>query len=148
MLGKTAALEQHQHFGDSVLQSRPSNTSQNHVDSELAELWGGSSIGAPRDWQSADSDRQLRVVKSSLQVLQMELADARQQALRSVESENQLRAQLQRVLLENDAALVMLGQVCVLSPFVAAEHYFLCVCWLALLSFCFLLMIFAAGGRA
>ncbi len=86
---------------------------QDDADSALAGLWGASSsISAHRARDSGDSDRQLRSMKSSVQVLQMELADARLQSERSLESEGRLRAQLQRVISENDAALVMLGQVC------------------------------------
>ena len=46
-----------------------------------------------------------------MHALQMELAEARQMAERGGESEGRLRAQLQRVVEENDAALVLLGQV-------------------------------------
>ena len=86
---------------------------QNDADSALAGLWGGSSIvAASRGLESGDGDRQLRAIKSTVQVLQMELADARLQSERSAENEGRLRTQLQRVMTENDAALVMLGQVC------------------------------------
>ncbi len=89
------------------------SSSQNDADSALAGLWGGSSIVASsRGVESGDGDRQLRAIKSSVQVLQMELADARLQSERSAENEGRLRTQLQRVMTENDAALVMLGQVC------------------------------------
>jgi hypothetical protein len=81
-------------------------------DSALAGLWGGgSSITGSRVWGGADGDKQLREMKNRVQVLQMELVDARLQVERCVENEGRLNAQLQRVLSENDTALVMLGQV-------------------------------------
>jgi hypothetical protein len=91
-----------------------SSGAAHEADAALAGLWGGSGNGvAARAWDSgpADGDRQLRAMKSSIQLLQIELMDVRQQAERSAESEARVRAQLQRVLSENDAALVMLGQV-------------------------------------
>ncbi len=90
--------------------NRSSSASQNDADSALSGLWGGAAASRARDL--GDGDRQLRSVKSSLQVLQIELAEARLQSQRSAESEERLRVQLQRVMSENDAALVMLGQVC------------------------------------
>jgi hypothetical protein len=91
---------------------RSSSTQQNDADSALAGLWGGSNAAAARVRDSGDGDRQLRSFKSSVPVLQIELAEARLQSQRSAESEERLRGQLQRVMSENDAALVMLGQVC------------------------------------
>ena len=70
----------------------------------------------------------MRAMKSSVQVLQMELMDARQQAERSAENEGRARAQLQRVLSENDAALVMLGQVFA-ERFAACCPSPLCTCF-------------------
>ena len=93
---------------------RPLNPLHSSADSALAGLWGGggsSSVAAARGWDSGDSERQLRAMKSSMHALQMELAEARQMAERGGESEGRLRAQLQRVVEENDAALVLLGQV-------------------------------------
>ena len=90
--------------------NRSSSAPQNDADSALSGLWGGAAASRARD--SGDGDRQLRSVKSSVQVLQIELAEARLQSQRSAESEERLRVQLQRVMSENDAALVMLGQVC------------------------------------
>ncbi len=112
----TAKLE-HQNFGDSDnghQRFAAVSAVQHDADSALAGLWGGSGIVAPaRAWDSgsADGDRQLRAMRNSVQALQMELIDVRQQAQRSAENEGRLRAQLQRILAENDTALVMLGQV-------------------------------------
>lgn len=91
-----------------------SSAAHHEADSALAGLWGGSgNITASRAWDSGslDGDRQLRAMKNSMQVLQLEVIELRTQLERSAENEGRLRAQLQRVLLENDAALVMLGQV-------------------------------------
>jgi hypothetical protein len=98
----------------------------------LAGLWGGAgALTAARAWESGDGDRQMRAMKSSAQVLQMELMDARQQAERSAENEGRARAQLQRVLSENDAALVMLGQVFA-QRFAACCPLLLCACFLTI----------------
>ena len=77
----------------------------------------------------------MRAMKSSMHALQMELAEARQMAERGGDSEGRLRAQLQRVVEENDAALVLLGQVsavavasvwCLACGF--GVRLFICVC--------------------
>ena len=117
-MSASSSAEQHgqRMLGDAVnshhLHAASLSTPQDDPDSALAELWGaGSKISAYRARDSGDGDRQLRSMKSSVQVLQMELADARLQSERSLENEGRLRAQLLRVTSENDAALVMLGQV-------------------------------------
>jgi Tfp pilus assembly protein FimV len=90
--------------------------SLSEADAALAGLWGGGGIVAgTRAWGGADVDKQLREVKNRVQVLQMELVDARLQLERCAENEGRLNAQLQRLLSENDTALVMLGQVCPIS---------------------------------
>ena len=70
--------------------NRSSSAPQNDADSALSGLWGGAAASRARD--SGDGDRQLRSVKSSVQVLQIELAEARLQSQRSTERERRKAA--------------------------------------------------------
>ena len=106
-----AKLEQ-QILGDAE-GSHHHSASSSEAEAALAGLWGGGgSVSGARAWGGADVDKQLREMKNRVQVLQMELVDARLQLERCAENEGRLNAQLQRLLSENDTALVMLGQVC------------------------------------